>query len=109
MEGVKMEADPLDFTLWKAAEPGREMKWDSPWGEGFPGWHIECSAMSTKYMGEQLDIHTGGVDNIFPHHEDEIAQSEAAFGKPFVRYWVQAPPRRRGKDGEVGWERVHPG
>ena len=93
MEGVKMEADPLkrdprDFTLWKAAEPGREMKWDSPWGEGFPGWHIECSAMSTKYMGEQLDIHTGGVDNIFPHHEDEIAQSEAAFGKPFVRYWV---------------------
>ncbi len=93
MEGVRMEADPLkrdprDFTLWKAAEPGREVKWDSPWGEGFPGWHIECSAMSTKYMGEQLDIHTGGVDNIFPHHEDEIAQSEAAFGKPFVRYWV---------------------
>ena len=93
MEGVRAEADPLkrdprDFTLWKAAEPGREMKWDSPWGEGFPGWHIECSAMSTKYMGEQLDLHTGGVDNIFPHHEDEIAQSEAAFGKPFVRYWV---------------------
>ena len=93
MEGVRAEVDPLkrdpqDFTLWKAAEPGREMRWDSPWGEGFPGWHIECSAMSTKYMGEQLDIHTGGVDNIFPHHEDEIAQSEAAFGKPFVRYWV---------------------
>ena len=93
LEGVRAEVDPLkrdprDFTLWKAAEPGREMKWDSPWGEGFPGWHIECSAMSTKYMGEQLDIHTGGVDNIFPHHEDEIAQSEAAFGKPYVRYWV---------------------
>ena len=93
MEGVRSEVDPLkrdprDFTLWKTAEPGREMKWDSPWGEGFPGWHIECSAMSTKYMGEQLDLHTGGVDNIFPHHEDEIAQSEAAFGKPFVRYWV---------------------
>ena len=93
MEGVRAEVDPLkrspqDFTLWKETEPGREMKWDSPWGEGFPGWHIECSAMSTKYMGEQLDIHTGGVDNIFPHHEDEIAQSEAAFGKPFVRYWV---------------------
>ena len=93
MQGVRVEADPLkrdprDFTLWKASEPGREMKWDSPWGEGFPGWHIECSAMSTKYMGEQLDIHTGGVDNIFPHHEDEIAQSEAAFGKPFVRCWV---------------------
>ena len=93
MEGVRAEVDPLkkdprDFTLWKGAEPGREMKWDSPWGEGFPGWHIECSAMSTKYMGEQLDIHTGGVDNIFPHHEDEIAQSEAAFGKTYVRYWV---------------------
>ncbi|MCE2464541.1 MAG: cysteine--tRNA ligase [Dehalococcoidia bacterium] len=93
MEGVRSEVDPLkkdsrDFTLWKMAEPGREMKWDSPWGEGFPGWHIECSAMSTKYMGEQLDIHTGGVDNIFPHHEDEIAQSEAAFGKPYVRHWV---------------------
>ena len=93
MEGVRVEVDPLkrdprDFTLWKAAEPGRDMKWDSPWGEGFPGWHIECTAMSTRYMGEQLDIHTGGVDNIFPHHEDEIAQSEAAFGKPFVRHWV---------------------
>ena len=93
MEGVRMEADPLkrdprDFTLWKLAEPGRDMKWDSPWGEGFPGWHIECSAMSTKYLGQQLDIHTGGVDNIFPHHEDEIAQSEAAFDTPYVRYWV---------------------
>ena len=93
MEGVRAEVDPLkrapqDFALWKMAEPGREMKWASPWGDGFPGWHIECSAMSTKYMGEQLDIHTGGVDNIFPHHEDEIAQSEAAFGKPYVRYWV---------------------
>ena len=93
LEGVRAEVDPLkwdprDFTLWKMAEPGREMKWDSPWGEGFPGWHIECSAMSTKYMGEQLDIHTGGVDNIFPHHEDEIAQSEAGFGKSYVRLWV---------------------
>ena len=93
LEGVRVEVDPLkkdprDFTLWKAAEPGREMKWDSPWGEGFPGWHIECSAMSTKYMGEQLDLHTGGVDNIFPHHEGEIAQSEGAFQKPYVRYWV---------------------
>ena len=93
MEGVRVEADPnkrdpRDFTLWKLAEPGREMKWPSPWGEGFPGWHIECSAMSTKYMGEQLDLHTGGVDNIFPHHEDEIAQSEAAFDKPYVRHWV---------------------
>ena len=93
LEGVRAEVDPLkrdprDFTLWKGAEPDREMKWDSPWGEGFPGWHIECSAMSTKYMGEQLDIHTGGVDNVFPHHEGEIAQSEAAFGVPFVRHWI---------------------
>ena len=93
MEGVRVEADPLkrdqrDFSLWKSAEPGRDLKWDSPWGEGFPGWHIECSAMANCYLGEEMDIHTGGVDNIFPHHEDEIAQSEAAFGKPHVRYWV---------------------
>ena len=79
---------PEDFPLWKVAEPNRIMAWDSPWGRGFPGWHIECSAMSLKYLGEQFDIHTGGVDNIFPHHEDERAQSEAASGKPFVRYWV---------------------
>ena len=95
LEGVRAEADPLkrdprDFTLWKAAEPGRDLKWASPWGDGFPGWHIECSAMAKKYLGEEFDIHTGGVDNIFPHHEDEIAQSEAAFGKPHVRYWVHA-------------------
>jgi cysteinyl-tRNA synthetase len=93
LEGVRTEADPLkrdprDFTLWKAAEPGRDVKWDSPWGEGFPGWHIECSAMASKYLGEFFDIHTGGVDNIFPHHEDEIAQSEAAFGEEHVRYWI---------------------
>ncbi len=93
LEGVRSEADPLkrdprDFTLWKAAEPGRDVKWDSPWGEGFPGWHIECSAMAEKYLGQSFDIHTGGVDNIFPHHEDEIAQSEAAFGQQHVRYWV---------------------
>lgn len=93
LEGVRAEVDPLkrdprDFTLWKAAEPGRVLKWPSPWGDGFPGWHIECSAMSTKYLGEQLDIHTGGVDNIFPHHEGELAQSEGAFGKPFVQMWV---------------------
>ncbi|MBI1885897.1 MAG: cysteine--tRNA ligase [Chloroflexi bacterium] len=92
-EGMRAAADPLkksqrDFALWKAAEPGRLLKWPSPWGDGFPGWHIECSAMSRKYLGQQIDIHTGGVDNVFPHHEDEIAQSEAAFGKPFVGYWV---------------------
>ncbi len=95
LEGVRAEADPLkhdprDFTLWKAAEPGRDLKWASPWGEGFPGWHIECSAMASKYLGETFDIHTGGVDNIFPHHEDEIAQSEAAFGRQHVRYWIHA-------------------
>ena len=95
LEGVRVEADPLkrspgDFTLWKAAEPGRMIAWDSPWGAGFPGWHIECSAMSMRHLGEEIDIHTGGVDNIFPHHEDEIAQSEGATGHQFVRYWMHA-------------------
>lgn len=80
--------DSADFALWKKAEEGRLMKWDSPWGQGFPGWHIECSAMSMKYLGETFDIHTGGEDLIFPHHEDEIAQSEGATGMPFVRYWL---------------------
>jgi cysteinyl-tRNA synthetase len=79
--------DPLDFALWKASKPG-EPFWESPWGKGRPGWHIECSAMSQKYLGETLDIHGGGRDLIFPHHENEIAQSEAATGKTFVRYWV---------------------
>ncbi|HLZ24368.1 MAG TPA: cysteine--tRNA ligase [Ktedonobacterales bacterium] len=79
---------PEDFPLWKVAEEGRIMAWDSPWGRGFPGWHIECSAMSAKYLGPQFDLHTGGVDNIFPHHEDERAQSEAASGQRFVSYWV---------------------
>jgi cysteinyl-tRNA synthetase len=79
---------PADFNLWRAAGPEKLMRFESPWGMGVPGWHIECSAMSMKLLGEQLDIHTGGVDNIFPHHEDERAQSEAATGKPFVRYWL---------------------
>ena len=92
-EAVRVEADPnkkdpRDFTLWKSAEQGRTLKWDSPWGEGFPGWHIECSAMSMKYFGENFDIHTGGVDNIFPHHEGEIAQSEGVTGKQVVNHWV---------------------
>jgi cysteinyl-tRNA synthetase len=79
---------PMDFVLWKAAKPG-EPAWDSPWGQGRPGWHIECSAMSVKYLGEQIDIHGGGQDLIFPHHENEIAQSECFTGKkPFVRYWM---------------------
>lgn len=78
---------PFDFALWKR-DPKHLMQWDSPWGRGFPGWHIECSAMSMKHLGETLDIHTGGEDNIFPHHECEIAQSEAATGKTFVRLWM---------------------
>ncbi len=79
--------NPFDFALWKAAKPG-EPAWESPWGMGRPGWHIECSAMSWKHLGETFDIHGGGKDLIFPHHENEIAQSEGAFGKPFARYWV---------------------
>jgi cysteinyl-tRNA synthetase len=79
--------NPLDFALWKASKSG-EPFWESPWGKGRPGWHIECSVMSQKYLGETLDIHGGGKDLIFPHHENEIAQSEAATGKPFVRYWI---------------------
>lgn len=79
--------DPIDFALWKAQKPG-EPAWDSPWGKGRPGWHIECSAMANRYLGDTIDIHSGGQDLIFPHHENEIAQSEAATGKPFARYWL---------------------
>jgi len=79
--------NPQDFALWKH-DPKHLQQWDSPWGKGFPGWHIECSAMSSKYLGAEFDIHTGGEDNIFPHHECEIAQSEAASGKKFVHYWL---------------------
>ena len=79
--------DPLDFALWKTQKPG-EPAWDSPWGAGRPGWHIECSAMSRRYLGETIDIHCGGQDLIFPHHENEVAQSECSSGKPFVRYWM---------------------
>lgn len=80
--------NPNDFALWKSANPSHLMRWPSPWGEGYPGWHIECSVMSMKYLGETFDIHGGGLDNIFPHHECEIAQSEAVTGKPFARYWM---------------------
>ena len=79
--------NPLDFALWKTAKPDGPW-WESPWGKGRPGWHAECSAMSMKYLGETFDIHAGGLDLIFPHHENEIAQSEAATGKPFVKYWM---------------------
>ncbi len=94
-EGRRLEVredkrNPEDFALWKAAEPGHILRWPSPWGWGYPGWHIECSAMSTKYLGQPFDIHGGGLDNIFPHNESEIAQSEAATGLPFARYWMLA-------------------
>lgn len=90
--GARVDVDerkknPMDFALWKASKPG-EPSWPSPWGPGRPGWHIECSAMSMKYLGESFDIHGGGEDLIFPHHENEIAQSEAATDRPFVRYWI---------------------
>ncbi|OGN98559.1 MAG: cysteine--tRNA ligase [Chloroflexi bacterium RBG_13_51_52] len=88
VEAVEEKEDPMDFNLWKAAKPGEPM-WDSPWGKGRPGWHIECSAMSIKFLGEQIDIHGGGQDVVFPHHENEIAQSESFTGKkPFVKYWM---------------------
>jgi cysteinyl-tRNA synthetase len=79
---------PADFALWKHAEPGHILRWSSPWGWGYPGWHVECTAMATKYLGETFDIHGGGLENIFPHNECEIAQSEAVTGKPFARYWL---------------------
>jgi len=103
--GARIEVDqrkehPMDFALWKAAKEG-EPSWDSPWGKGRPGWHIECSAMSMQFLGEQLDIHGGGQDVIFPHHENEIAQSEAYTGKaPFVKYWIHNALLRLGEDGE---------
>jgi cysteinyl-tRNA synthetase len=87
IEPGELKRDPLDFALWKAAKPG-EPSWDSPWGPGRPGWHIECSAMARRYLGETFDIHAGGNDLVFPHHENEIAQSEAATGRPFARYWL---------------------
>jgi cysteinyl-tRNA synthetase len=93
-QGVRAEVDPAkrdasDFALWKRAEAGRAaLVWRSPWGDGYPGWHIECSAMSTRYLGERFDLHTGGVDNIFPHHEDEIAQSEGALAHQVVGTWI---------------------
>jgi cysteinyl-tRNA synthetase len=92
--GARIDADeyekeePRDFVLWKAPKDPREPRWQAPFGEGRPGWHLECSAMAMKHLGETLDIHCGGVDNIFPHHENEIAQSEAATGRPFVRFWI---------------------
>ena len=92
-EGYRIEPgeakrDPLDFALWKGAKPG-EPAWESPWGPGRPGWHIECSAMAMKHLGDTIDIHGGGQDLIFPHHENELAQSESCTGKPFANYWAE--------------------
>ena len=94
MEADPLKRDPRDFTLWKAAEPGRDVKWDSPWGEGFPGWHIECSAMSTRYLGREQDVHTGGVDNIFPITRGRLprakppsAPATSATGSTASTYW----------------------
>lgn len=88
MEVAEDKRAPEDFALWKHGDATRQMNWESPWGVGFPGWHIECSAMATRYLGEQFDIHSGGIDLVFPHHEDEIAQSQGATGKHPVQVWV---------------------
>jgi cysteinyl-tRNA synthetase len=88
LEGQEEKRRSVDFALWKKASPEHIMRWKSPWSEGFPGWHLECSAMSTKYLGEEFDIHGGGMDLLFPHHECEISQSTAALGKESVRYWM---------------------
>ncbi len=88
VETASDKDDPRDFALWKEAGPEHILRWSSPWGEGFPGWHLECSAMAMRYLGDTVDIHGGGLENSFPHHECEIAQSEAATGKTFVRFWL---------------------
>ena len=103
---VNKKEDPMDFALWKAAKPG-EINWDSPWGKGRPGWHIECSVMSTKYLGKTIDIHGGGQDLEFPHHENEIAQSEAETGQKFVRYWMHNGFVTIGKDNEKMSKSLH--
>jgi cysteinyl-tRNA synthetase len=88
LDGQDEKRNPIDFAIWKNASPSHIMRWDSPWGSGFPGWHLECSVMSTKYLGETFDIHGGGMDLKFPHHECEIAQSVGANGKQPVKYWL---------------------
>jgi len=101
--------NPADFALWKSAKPG-EPAWDSPWGKGRPGWHVECSAMSTKILGESFDLHGGGMDLMFPHHENELAQSESCTGKPFVKYWMHnglTRVRTKAKSGEWTVDDMH--
>ena len=110
----RIEVDPAkrnhqDFVLWVAAGPRRELVYDSPWGPGYPGWHIECSAMSLHHLGDRFELHTGGVDNRFPHHEDEIAQSEGAVGHEVVEHVGarRAPADGQREDGEVRGQRRH--
>jgi cysteinyl-tRNA synthetase len=106
VEPSAIKRNPGDFALWKAAKPG-EPAWDSPWGRGRPGWHIECSAMSMRYLGETFDIHGGGLDLVFPHHENEIAQSESFTGKTFARYWMHnGLLQRTGEARKLGGRRV---
>jgi cysteinyl-tRNA synthetase len=88
LEGQSEKRNSADFALWKKAPEEHIMRWNSPWGEGFPGWHIECSAMASKYLGSPFDIHGGGMDLLFPHHESEIAQTKIATGKTPVKYWL---------------------
>ncbi len=114
LAGTRVEANdrkrhPADFALWKSSKPG-EPAWDSPWGPGRPGWHIECSAMSSRLLGDSIDIHGGGLDLMFPHHENELAQSESASGKPFVRYWLHNGLMQSGKGtGKVGGQHSRAG
>lgn len=106
-EEQSKKEDPIDFALWKAQKEEDEIAWDSPWGKGRPGWHIECSVMSTKYLDNTIDIHAGGQDLEFPHHENEIAQSEAATGKKFVNYWMHNGFVTIGKDNEKMSKSLH--
>ncbi len=108
IEVGELKEHPMDFALWKGAKPG-EPAWDSPWGPGRPGWHIECSAMNLHHLGEQIDIHGGGNDLIFPHHENEIAQTEWLTGKSFARYWVHNGMLELGgrEDVQIAWQPGH--
>src|SRR5207253_603468 len=101
VEVSERKRNPNDFALWKGAKPG-EPAWESPWGQGRPGWHIECSAMSMKYLGQTLDIHGGGLDLQFPHHENELAQSESCTGQTFARYWMHNGLMKMGQSKMAG-------
>ena len=109
-EGADRKRDPVDFALWKAQKPDEDTAWDAPWGRGRPGWHIECSAMAEKLLGLGFEIHGGGSDLTFPHHENEAAQTCAAHGQPLTRLWVHNGMVRldQREDGEVGRQHVSP-